>query len=229
MEPQIIIARRIAHELKPGMLVNLGIGIPTLVANYVPEGIHVFFQSENGLIGTGTPPDVARGGCPGQRGANGGGSNGGASGGAVWLFANGTIDVRAGGGVRATGAGADGGQQANAGAGGGGSGGYLKLVAGTLKIDGTLAANGGGGGEGGNGINGGDSGGDGNLSATAANGGNSIASGGNGGNGSAGGQLDGSNASGAATSGGGGGGGAAGFIVLVGTRSGAGVVSPGAQ
>src|SRR5215471_15167926 len=56
MEPQIIIARRIAKELKPGMLVNLGIGIPTLVANYLPEGINVFFQSENGLIGTGTPP-----------------------------------------------------------------------------------------------------------------------------------------------------------------------------
>jgi acetate CoA/acetoacetate CoA-transferase beta subunit len=57
MEPQIIIARRIAQELAPGMLVNLGIGIPTLVANYVPEGMHVFFQSENGLIGTGTPPE----------------------------------------------------------------------------------------------------------------------------------------------------------------------------
>jgi acetate CoA/acetoacetate CoA-transferase beta subunit len=56
MEPQIIIARRIAHELKQGMLINLGIGIPTLVANYVPDGIHVFFQSENGLIGTGAPP-----------------------------------------------------------------------------------------------------------------------------------------------------------------------------
>jgi acetate CoA/acetoacetate CoA-transferase beta subunit len=57
MEPQTVIARRIAQELAPGMLVNLGIGIPTLVANYVPEGIHVFFQSENGLIGTGTPPE----------------------------------------------------------------------------------------------------------------------------------------------------------------------------
>ena len=56
MEPQVIIARRIAHELKQGMLVNLGIGIPTLVAHYVPDGIHVFFQSENGLIGTGAPP-----------------------------------------------------------------------------------------------------------------------------------------------------------------------------
>src|SRR5436309_8901066 len=57
MEPQTIIARRIAKELKPGMLVNLGIGIPTLVANFLPEGLHVFFQSENGLIGTGAPPE----------------------------------------------------------------------------------------------------------------------------------------------------------------------------
>jgi acetate CoA/acetoacetate CoA-transferase beta subunit len=56
MNPQTIIARRIAQELKPGMLVNLGIGIPTLVANYVPEGMQVFFQSENGLIGTGGIP-----------------------------------------------------------------------------------------------------------------------------------------------------------------------------
>lgn len=53
MEPQSVIARRIAKELRSGMLVNLGIGIPTLVANYVPRGIDVFFQSENGLIGTG--------------------------------------------------------------------------------------------------------------------------------------------------------------------------------
>jgi acetate CoA/acetoacetate CoA-transferase beta subunit len=57
MEPQTVIARRIAQELAPGMLVNLGIGIPTLVANFVPAGMHVFFQSENGLIGTGAPPD----------------------------------------------------------------------------------------------------------------------------------------------------------------------------
>ena len=56
MSPQIIIARRIAQELRPGMLVNLGIGIPTLVANYLPEGMQVFFQSENGLIGTGAIP-----------------------------------------------------------------------------------------------------------------------------------------------------------------------------
>ena len=60
MDPQTLIARRIAQELKPGMLVNLGVGIPTLVANYVPDGIHVFFQSENGLIGTGPVPEQGR-------------------------------------------------------------------------------------------------------------------------------------------------------------------------
>lgn len=53
MDPQTLIARRIAQELKGGMLVNLGIGIPTLVAGFVSPSIHVFFQSENGLIGTG--------------------------------------------------------------------------------------------------------------------------------------------------------------------------------
>jgi acetate CoA/acetoacetate CoA-transferase beta subunit len=57
MDAQTIIAKRIALELKHGMLVNLGIGIPTLVANFVPAGIHVFFQSENGLIGTGPVPE----------------------------------------------------------------------------------------------------------------------------------------------------------------------------
>jgi acetate CoA/acetoacetate CoA-transferase beta subunit len=56
MSPQEIIARRIARELSPGMLVNLGIGIPTMVASHVPPGMQVFFQSENGLIGTGAPP-----------------------------------------------------------------------------------------------------------------------------------------------------------------------------
>jgi acetate CoA/acetoacetate CoA-transferase beta subunit len=58
MEPQDIIARRIARELKDGMLVNLGIGIPTRVADFVPAGVHVHFQSENGLIGTGPVPDA---------------------------------------------------------------------------------------------------------------------------------------------------------------------------
>ena len=57
MDAQTIIAKRIAQELRAGMLVNLGIGIPTQVANYLPDGMHVFFQSENGLIGTGPIPE----------------------------------------------------------------------------------------------------------------------------------------------------------------------------
>ncbi|MGP0094463.1 MAG: 3-oxoacid CoA-transferase subunit B [Xanthobacteraceae bacterium] len=57
MDAQSVIAKRIARELRSGMLVNLGIGIPTLVANYVPAGVNVFFQSENGLIGTGPVPE----------------------------------------------------------------------------------------------------------------------------------------------------------------------------
>jgi acetate CoA/acetoacetate CoA-transferase beta subunit len=57
MDAQTIIARRIAREIRPGMLVNLGIGIPTLVANFVPSGMAVYFQSENGLIGTGPVPE----------------------------------------------------------------------------------------------------------------------------------------------------------------------------
>ena len=57
MDAQNLIAKRIALELRDGMLVNLGIGIPTLVANFIPASTHIFFQSENGLIGTGPLPE----------------------------------------------------------------------------------------------------------------------------------------------------------------------------
>jgi len=57
MDAQSVIARRVARELHSGNLVNLGIGIPTLVANYVPSNLSIFFQSENGLIGTGPIPE----------------------------------------------------------------------------------------------------------------------------------------------------------------------------
>jgi acetate CoA/acetoacetate CoA-transferase beta subunit len=51
-----LIAKRVAQELRDGDLVNLGIGLPTLVANYVPQGLDITFQSENGLINLGPKP-----------------------------------------------------------------------------------------------------------------------------------------------------------------------------
>ncbi|GAB1433196.1 3-oxoacid CoA-transferase subunit B [Spirochaetota bacterium] len=57
MDLKSFIAKRVAKEFKDGNLVNLGIGLPTLVANYVPENINVIFQSENGFIGLGPAPE----------------------------------------------------------------------------------------------------------------------------------------------------------------------------
>lgn len=53
MNPKERIARRVALEVQPDSLVNLGIGLPSMVANYLPDGVHVFFQAENGVIGLG--------------------------------------------------------------------------------------------------------------------------------------------------------------------------------
>jgi acetate CoA/acetoacetate CoA-transferase beta subunit len=57
MDAKTLIAKRVALELKAGALVNLGIGLPTLVANYVPADVLVAFQSENGIIGMGPVPE----------------------------------------------------------------------------------------------------------------------------------------------------------------------------
>ena len=56
MDAKELIARRVAREIAPGMLVNLGIGLPSLVATYVPASMGVFFQAENGVIGLGARP-----------------------------------------------------------------------------------------------------------------------------------------------------------------------------
>ena len=69
MNAKELIARRVALELNDGDVVNLGIGLPTQVANYLPEGVHITLQSENGFLGLGpvTTPDknlVNAGGQP---------------------------------------------------------------------------------------------------------------------------------------------------------------------
>jgi acetate CoA/acetoacetate CoA-transferase beta subunit len=56
MEDKDIIAERVAQEIKPEMLVNLGIGLPSLVSNFLPRDVHVFFQAENGVVGLGPRP-----------------------------------------------------------------------------------------------------------------------------------------------------------------------------
>lgn len=57
MDAKELIARRVALEVKPNTLVNLGIGLPSLVANFLPKDVHVFFQAENGVIGLGSRPE----------------------------------------------------------------------------------------------------------------------------------------------------------------------------
>src|SRR3712207_9177759 len=56
MDPRELIARRVARELRDNTLVNLGIGLPTMVARFVPPGLRVYFQSENVVIGFGARP-----------------------------------------------------------------------------------------------------------------------------------------------------------------------------
>jgi acetate CoA/acetoacetate CoA-transferase beta subunit len=56
LDPKIVIARRVAALIQPGWLVNLGIGLPSMVANYVPAERQVYFQAENGVIGLGARP-----------------------------------------------------------------------------------------------------------------------------------------------------------------------------
>lgn len=60
MDGKELIARRIAKELKDGDVVNLGIGLPTLVANYIPEGVNIILQSENGFVGLGPVPEPGK-------------------------------------------------------------------------------------------------------------------------------------------------------------------------
>ena len=60
MDTKSFIAKRVAKELKDGDVVNLGIGLPTLVANFVPEQIHITLQAENGILGIGPAAEQGR-------------------------------------------------------------------------------------------------------------------------------------------------------------------------
>jgi acetate CoA/acetoacetate CoA-transferase beta subunit len=60
MDVRELIARRVAKELKDGDVVNLGIGMPTMVANYIPQGMEVTLQSENGFVGMGPAPEPGK-------------------------------------------------------------------------------------------------------------------------------------------------------------------------
>ncbi len=60
MDAKIVIAKRVAQLLHDGDVVNLGIGLPTMVANYIPEGMDITFQSENGFLGLGPAPEAGK-------------------------------------------------------------------------------------------------------------------------------------------------------------------------
>lgn len=60
MDPKELIARRVSRELHDGDVVNLGIGLPTMVANYIPKGMNIILQSENGFVGMGPAPEAGK-------------------------------------------------------------------------------------------------------------------------------------------------------------------------